>query len=529
MDVDEPFPSSESAGRGTPRHNDFRQDKPFPFSKKDMPSMEKTLLFVDDEKDFRESLTLHLRGRGFQVYSASTCAEAIEQFRRINPLIVLMDVILPDGNGLNLMRQMKAEIPDVEIIMITGFVDTELIIKSFQSEATDFLTKPIGREALHQALDRAMKKIALRRKLHRRAEKRTMQDMVIKELINEDVMVIAPDYRILDVNEPMLEKLGMKRHQVVGQYCYAITHHQDTPCGGDDHPCPLTECLDLRKPSQTTHVHFNRKNEEIYYSISCYPIFEDSRIIGAIELSRDITSEINKQKMMLQESKMASVGRLAAGVAHEINNPLTTILTTAMLMQEDLKPGATFYDELGLITNETLRCRKIVSALLDFARQRSPRKKNENLSKLIDEVVLLTRKQGAFKDVRVEYTHCVGDLPLIQMDRGQMQQALINLVLNGIEATEPGGSVLISAELSDDRAFVEIQVQDTGCGIPAEDQHKLFDPFYTTKESGTGLGLAITSGIISQHGGKISVSSTLGQGATFTIRLPLKPESSDER
>lgn len=491
--------------------------------------MENTLLLVDDEKDFRESLELHLQDRGFLVYSAENGGEAIEQFRKINPLIVLMDVHLPDGNGLDLMRQMKAEIPDVEIIMITGYVDTELIIKSFQSEATDFLTKPIRREALHQALDRAMKKIALRRQLHRRAEKRTMQDMVIKELINEDVMVIAPDYRILDVNEPMLKKLGLKRDQVIGQYCYTITHHQDSPCCGNDHPCPLTECLEQQKPTQATHVHFNRNDEEIYYSISCYPIFENNRIIGAIELSRDITPEINKQKMMLQESKMASVGRLAAGVAHEINNPLTTILTTAMLMQEDLKAGDPFYDDLELITSETLRCRKIVSALLDFARQRNPMKKDESLTKLIGEVVLLTRKQGAFKDVRVECIHCADDLPLIPMDRGQMQQAMINLVLNGIEATEPGGSVRISAALSDDRAFAEIQVQDTGCGIPAEEQKHLFDPFYTTKESGTGLGLAITSGIISQHGGTISVSSTPGQGAAFTIRLPLNPEPSHAR
>ncbi|WP_051327905.1 hybrid sensor histidine kinase/response regulator [Desulfatirhabdium butyrativorans] len=488
--------------------------------------MEKTLLLVDDEKDFRESLALHLQEMGFLVYSAANGAEAIEQFRRINPLIVLMDVLLPDGNGLDLMRRMKAEIPDVEIIMITGFVDTDLIIKSFQSEATDFLTKPIRREALHHALDRAMKKIALRSQLHRNAEKSTMRDMVIKELINEDVMVIGPDYRILDVNGHMLENLDMTRDQVIGRYCYTITHHQDSPCCGDNHPCPLAECLDLQKPTQATHIHFNRNNEEIYYSISCYPIFENSRIIGAIELSRDITPEINKQKMMLQESKMASVGRLAAGVAHEINNPLTTILTTAMLMQEELNPGDPFSDDLELITKETLRCRKIVSALLDFARQRNPMKKNESLPKLIDEVVLLTRKQGAFKDVRVECTHCAADLPLIQMDRGQMQQALINLILNGIEATEPGGSVRISAELSGDRAFAEIQVQDTGCGIPEEDQKQLFDPFFTTKESGTGLGLAITSGIISQHGGTIAVSSTPGQGATFTIRLPLNPESS---
>ncbi|MDO9110086.1 MAG: ATP-binding protein, partial [Desulfatirhabdiaceae bacterium] len=262
---------------------------------------------------------------------------------------------------------------------------------------------------------------------------------------------------------------------------------------------------------------------EIYYSISCYPIFENGQATGAIELSRDITHEINDQKSLLQQSKLASIGRLAAGVAHEINNPLTTILTTAMLIQEDIEQENPIYKELGVIASETLRCRKIVTALLDFARQGKPLKKEYNLKELIDEVVLLTRKQAAFKDVVVE-SDCAADMESVQIDKGQLQQAFINLILNGIESTDSGGKVTVVARTGANPNFAEIEIRDTGKGIPAEELDQIFDPFYTTKESGTGLGLAITSGIIAQHGGAITVSSQSGQGSTFTIRLPFRQD-----
>ena len=487
--------------------------------------MEISILVVDDEPDLRDSLEQMLRKRGYTVFSAASGKEAIRLFREHNPMIVLLDVMLPDTNGLSLLQQMKEEIPDTEIIMITGRADVDLAVRSFQNDAADFVTKPFDRDALLQALDRALKKTSIRRRLHQYAENKAMRDMVIQELINEDVMVISTDYRILDINQPMLDKLGLRREEAVGRFCYEITHHRNTPCSGDDHPCPLMLCFADKKPSQTTHIHLDHKNQEIYYSISCYPIFENGDVIGAIELSRDITPEINNQKSLLQQSKLASVGRLAAGVAHEINNPLTTILTTAMLLQEDLAPEHPYFGELDLIAREALRCRKIVSALLDFARQSQPVKKEESLCKLIDEIVLLTRKQGAFKDVRVEGS-CAQSIPLIRMDKGQIQQALINLVLNGIEATKPGGSIHLSAEPAPDFAWVEIRVQDTGHGISKDEQEKIFEPFFTTKESGTGLGLSITSGIISQHGGTIAVTSETGQGTTFVIRLPIHQDES---
>jgi two-component system NtrC family sensor kinase len=222
----------------------------------------------------------------------------------------------------------------------------------------------------------------------------------------------------------------------------------------------------------------------------------------------------------VEQQKLASVGQLAAGVAHEINNPLTTILTTALLIQEDMSPGDTNYHELETIANETLRCRKIVTSLLDFARQRKPTKLLQDINQVIRDSMALTRKQAAFKDVAFEAV-LSEPLPFVDVDRDQIQQCLINLAINGIDATDPGGKIRFTSRLIPEKKVVEITVSDTGGGIPEKDLERIFEPFFTSKESGTGLGLAITHGIIEQHDGSISVESKEGEGTTFRIHLPV--------
>ena len=353
-------------------------------------------------------------------------------------------------------------------------------------------------------------------------ETRARYKMIINELIQEDVLVIAYDYKILDINESLLNRLGLQRQDVIGRYCYEITHHQDLPCSGEHHPCPLIQTMSTEKPSQTTHTHLDRDGKEIYYSISTYPLLENGDVIGAIEISRDITKDINVQKAMMQQEKLASVGRLSAGVAHEINNPLTTILTTAMLIQEELDPQDPNYEELETITKETLRCRKIVSSLLDFARQSTPARKPCDINDVVNESVVLTNKQAAFKDLTLSFEPGAG-IPSVQLDKGQIQQSIMNLIINAVEATDAGGTISISTACKPQQRAIEIAVSDTGEGISETDLVRIFDPFYTTKDNGNGLGLAITHGIIEQHNGTIDVDSQSGQGTTFTIKLPMTP------
>ena len=357
-------------------------------------------------------------------------------------------------------------------------------------------------------------------------EQRARYDVIMNVATNENVMVIAPDCRILDINKNLLKKTGLTRDQAVGRYCYEVSHHLNVPCSGERHPCPLPQALKTQKPFRTTHIHPDKDNNELFFAVSCFPVFEDDEVIGVVEILRDVTRDVNIQKIMMQQDKLASIGRLAAGVAHEINNPMTTILTSVMLMQEDTDPNDPKYQELKTVVDETLRCSKIVTSLLDFARQMKPAKKMSNLRDIIVECTVLTRKQAEFNDVSIVEGFSE-DLPLTNIDGDKIQQALINLTLNAIEATGPGGKVNLSAKFVPNNETFEIAICDSGTGISDENMDKIFDPFFTTKESGTGLGLAITLGIIEQHGGTIDVKSKLGQGTSFTIRLPLDQGNKD--
>jgi PAS domain S-box-containing protein len=355
---------------------------------------------------------------------------------------------------------------------------------------------------------------------------KTMYHVLINDLIQEDFMIIDLNYRILDVNDFLLKKLGLERGDVIGRYCYEITHRQNAPCSGKEHPCPIVHVIETQEHFRAIHSHLDKENNELYYSVTCYPIFENDEIIGVVEISRDITKDINMQRALMKQDKLVSLGRLSAGVAHEINNPLTTILTTSMLLQEECEPGDKICKELQTISDETLRCRKIVTSLLDFARETKPAKKPISINDIIDECLVLTKKQAAFDDVNME-TKLSDNLPRINVDKDQIQQALINLLLNALASTDSGGLITIStAFLSLDEA-VEIAVNDTGEGIPGDKIDKIFDPFFTTRESGTGLGLAITHGIIERHGGSIDVKSKMGHGTTFTIRIPVNPGNED--
>lgn len=232
------------------------------------------------------------------------------------------------------------------------------------------------------------------------------------------------------------------------------------------------------------------------------------------------TNEIKKiHSQLFRSEKLASLGKLAAGVAHEINNPLTGILTNSSLLLEDLSNEDPRRDDVDVIVKETIRCREIVKRLLDFARQTKPQKKSTNINSLIDNIILLVRNQASFRNIQIN-KDLHNDIPEIMADTDQIQQVFVNLILNASEAMANGGSLLITSKLSEDGTQIRIQFADTGPGIPDEIKERIFDPFFTTKDNGTGLGLAISYGIIEQHGGNINMESALGKGSTFTVQLP---------
>ncbi len=287
---------------------------------------------------------------------------------------------------------------------------------------------------------------------------------------------------------------------------------------------------------------FRVAHEELDFKI---PVHTDDEL-GHLALSfNNMTQELNKAKLSLQEwggrleqmvdertrdlkdaqeqlvrsAKLASLGKLSAGVAHEINNPLTGILTFSQLLMEQFPPESSEYQDLRVIRQETIRCRNIVRGLLEFARQSKPEKRPVRIHGLLDEVLRMISNQESFQNIQIE-TRPDPEAPEVMADRDQLKQVFFNVVLNASDAMPDGGRLTIETNWHPDRSILSVRFSDTGSGISPEHLDKLFDPFFTTKQMGTGLGLAVSYGIVKAHRGSIEVESTSGQGTVLTITLP---------
>ncbi|OPZ80522.1 MAG: Sporulation kinase E [bacterium ADurb.Bin431] len=240
-----------------------------------------------------------------------------------------------------------------------------------------------------------------------------------------------------------------------------------------------------------------------------------------VELKKSIETLRRTQAQLLQSEKMASVGELAAGVAHELNNPLGGILIYTSLLLEKAASGAQEREDLELIRAETERCKRIVRGLLDFSRQTRIEAAIADLNQILGGTLALVTQQALFHNVKVEQDLLPG-LPKVFVDIGQIQQVLLNIILNAVEAMHEKGTLIITTTWDPAKQQVLLTIRDTGTGMSPELQARIFEPFFTTKPRGigTGLGLSIAYGIIQRHHGEILVRSAPGEGSEFTIVLP---------
>jgi PAS domain S-box-containing protein len=251
-------------------------------------------------------------------------------------------------------------------------------------------------------------------------------------------------------------------------------------------------------------------------------IFTDMRLID--KMGRELK---DTQAELIRAEQMASLGKLAAGVAHEINNPLTGILTFAEELIEDAKEDDPLLEDYKIIHQEALRCREIVRDLLDFAKQDQMAARPMNISQVVMQTFSLVRRLASFQNV--EITHNFWKEPLYVVgDPTQLQQVFLNMMVNAQEAMPEGGELYIASRPSSDGKQVEVSFSDTGPGIPPETLTKIFEPFFSTKGGKTnGLGLAVTWGIIESHGGRIEVDTAMNQGTTFHLWLPTAEETAE--
>jgi PAS domain S-box-containing protein len=274
----------------------------------------------------------------------------------------------------------------------------------------------------------------------------------------------------------------------------------------------------------------NKAGGQIPIQLSAVLIYDGAgKEVASVGIFTDLRPRI-KMERKLQEThlqlvsseKMASLGKLAAGIAHEINNPLGGILIYSSLMMEDLPEEDSKRGDLARIVQEAGRCKEIVKSLLEFARQTEPKMEPTDINRAITDGLFFLENQALFHNIRI-IKKLDPFLPFVKGNASQLKQVFMNIIVNAAEAIHSSGTLTITTSPALDREMVLVEFTDTGEGIPAENLSRIFDPFFTTKEvgKGTGLGLATSYGIIEDHGGKISVKSQVGEGTTFTIELPV--------
>lgn len=292
---------------------------------------------------------------------------------------------------------------------------------------------------------------------------------------------------------------------------------------------------EIAKGDLSHKVEVNSKDEIGYLAESFNQMTEDLKSANQklIEWGKTLekkveerTKELTKmQAHLFQSEKLASLGKLSAGIAHEINNPLGGVLIYSHLLLEDTDKSSPHYENLKKIVKETSRCKDIVKGLLEFARPKDPEMSLIDINKLVDKSLSIIEGQALFQNITIEKRYS-SDLSKIIADSGQLQQVFMNIILNAAESMDGNGSLILFTSLDEDSKNISIKFTDTGQGIKEEDKKRLFEPFFSTKEvgKGTGLGLAISYSIIQKHNGVIEVHSELGKGSTFTVKLPVTKE-----
>ncbi len=276
-------------------------------------------------------------------------------------------------------------------------------------------------------------------------------------------------------------------------------------------------------------VIINSKGERIPVELNASILYEGDREVASMGIFQDLREKLavehalrQTQAQLAQSEKMASMGQLAAGVAHEINNPLTGILFFSELALESIEENHPLTENLQNIIEDVRRCQKIVKNLLAYSRQNNPKKNIIQLNDLLDLSLTLIRDQRFFGNIDVQ-KEVSGDMMLIHADKNQITQVIINLIMNAGDAMEGQGVLTFRTYRNLEKKKAYLEISDTGCGIPEENLPRIFDPFFTTKGpgKGTGLGLSTSYGIIKENGGDIYVKDNVSDGTTFIVELPL--------
>jgi two-component system cell cycle sensor histidine kinase/response regulator CckA len=469
--------------------------------------------------------------------------------------VILLDLSLPDAYGLDTVIKMRAAMPNIPIVVMSGLGDVELAIKALHEGAQDYLVKGQADSNLlirsvRYAIERKQAEEALRRahdELEIRVKERTAELVSANEALLAEIAERKKMQEALFRSEASLAEAQRIAH--LGNWEWNISadqmHWSDeiyrifgkTPeqfratyetflgCIHPDDRELVKEAVDSAMsgiPYNIDHrivlpdgsVRFVNEQGRVTFNESGVPV----RMLGTVQ---DITEKKEKEIRLIMTERLAALGQMASGVAHEINNPLATVAACAEGLMTRLRQGRfdreLFENYLQIIDEEVARCKAITTSMLSFVRKTSYEKRDVDINFLINKTLELVNFQGRLKDVEVKKKY--DGMLIAHGSEGELRQVLLIIILNSLDAMEDRGALTIGTWAEDNRVCIEIS--DTGPGIPRELLQKIFDSFFTTKseEGGLGLGLSIAHKIVKDHNGDILVASD-GNGTTFRIVLP---------
>ncbi|UCF94177.1 MAG: response regulator [Desulfobacterales bacterium] len=506
------------------------------------------IVLIDDEEDIREVMAVTLKDEGFQVVTAPDGARGLRLCDQTLPQIVITDIRMPEMDGLQVLETLKRTDPDIEVIVATAFGEMDVAIRALQLDASDFITKPIGAQALHLALKRAQDRYTARKRLKdytallEKERAATSQDLMKtlafqKNLIEsslDGILGCDAEDRAVIYSRSMERLLGYSPQAVLQQMSF-----EQFFAPGE--AARLKEALAGEKYGGHNRLVLAETTlraaagHDVPVQVSAITLLDEGQTEGRVCFFRDLREirkleqEVADQARILHQDKMMSLGRLAASVVHEINNPLAGILNYLRLMIRILREGPLnddrqekFQRYLGLVESETSRCAQIVSNLLSFSRRSPPSFGPVQIDELLQRCVLLSRHKLELNHIRLT-SNVQPDIPPVQGDFNQLQQCVINLIFNAVDAMPEGGILHLEGCYDAANALAVVTVKDSGPGIAPERLPHIFEPFFTTKNEGygVGLGLSMVYGIMQRHKGRVEVDTRPGAGAAFILKLPV--------
>lgn len=505
---------------------------------------EARILVADDMEGPRESMRMILKGR-YDLLFAADGREVIEQVEKHGDSIdiVLLDIRMPDNDGITILKEIKHLYPDIEVAMITAYASVETAGNALRLGAFDYLQKPFSREQVEGLVARGVS-----RRQTRRESKKTLQQLLLAkrallgagnssrgiETRTDGIITADIEGKVVMMNRVAESLTGWEQSDACGRMLDEVFEiYQGSgrvPCRDIAGSIIRAGCL-VGLTDQTILV--SRDGSEHLISDSGVVVHgPDDESIGIMVAFRDTTEKVFTEQELMKAQRMESMGILAGGIAHDFNNYVTAILGNISLARVEAKDDSELSSRLLEAEKAALRAGELATQLLSFSKGGSPVRKASSIGELIKEA-----SEFAFHGSRVSCSYDIADdLWPVEVDESQIGQVISNLAINAVQSMPEGGEIAISAEnltpdmvvsgLARGKRHICISIRDNGHGIPEDILPNIFDPYFSTREGGHGLGLATVYTIVKQHGGKISVSSEIGKGSLFEIYLPVADEES---